>query len=320
MIFFVKILRALASLLITNAHYVNVYPTDLIANGGLLGDVIFFAVSGYCLCNVKLPFAKWYWKRIYRVFPPVLIITLIYVLLGKYSLEEHGIFWWFVYPTYYHFVASIILLYIPFYFFMRIDIFNKNLLKLIGIIACVWLFVYISFYDKSYYHIDKVREPMIRFLFMESMLIGAWFRRNDDILRNSFKLWYPFVSVFLLVTYFISKVACSRIVGLYPFQIINQGVIIILLFSLFLLASSLDDKFEKLPVGIRKAVEFLASTTLEIYLVQYVLIDLFAEVYCFPLNWFIISASILLSAYLLKKITELFYAGIDKVLHSRHIE
>lgn len=41
MIFFVTVLRALAAMIITNAHYVGVYPTDLIANGGLLGDVIF---------------------------------------------------------------------------------------------------------------------------------------------------------------------------------------------------------------------------------------------------------------------------------------
>ncbi len=45
MIFFVTVLRALAAMIITNAHYVGVYPTDLIANGGLLGDVIFFCMS-----------------------------------------------------------------------------------------------------------------------------------------------------------------------------------------------------------------------------------------------------------------------------------
>ena len=44
LIFFVTVLRALAACIITNAHYTGVYPTDLIANGGLLGDVIFFAV------------------------------------------------------------------------------------------------------------------------------------------------------------------------------------------------------------------------------------------------------------------------------------
>lgn len=53
MIFYITVLRALAAMLITNAHYNNVYPIEIIANGGLLGDVIFFAVSGFCLYNIK---------------------------------------------------------------------------------------------------------------------------------------------------------------------------------------------------------------------------------------------------------------------------
>ena len=112
----ITFLRALAACLITNVHYVGIYPTDSIANGGLIGDVLFFTVSGYCLYNVKLPFHRWYGKRLYRIYPPVLIITLVYLLLGTYSLADHNAVWWFVYPTYYHFVASIIVLYIPFFF------------------------------------------------------------------------------------------------------------------------------------------------------------------------------------------------------------
>lgn len=53
MIFFITVLRALAACLITNAHYTGIYPIEIIANGGLIGDVLFFAVSGYCLYNVK---------------------------------------------------------------------------------------------------------------------------------------------------------------------------------------------------------------------------------------------------------------------------
>lgn len=49
---FIVMIRALAACIITNAHYRGVYPTDLIANGGLLGDVLFFAVSGFCLASI----------------------------------------------------------------------------------------------------------------------------------------------------------------------------------------------------------------------------------------------------------------------------
>ena len=43
-------------------------------------------------------------------------------------------------------------------------------------IVIVHMLVYIFIYDKSFYHIDTVREPMIRFLFFEAMLIGAYFK------------------------------------------------------------------------------------------------------------------------------------------------
>ena len=71
MIYFATVLRALAAMLITNSHYTGVYPTDFIANGGLLGNVIFFAVSDFCRCNPKHRFPLWYGKRIVRIYPHI---------------------------------------------------------------------------------------------------------------------------------------------------------------------------------------------------------------------------------------------------------
>ena len=55
-------------------------------------------------------------------------------------------------------------------------------------IVIVHMLVYIFIYDKSFYHIDTVREPMIRFLFFEAMLIGAYFKIIFDKERNNFKI------------------------------------------------------------------------------------------------------------------------------------
>ena len=81
--YFINCLRALAAVLITNAHYTNVYPISIIANGGLLGDILFFAVSGYCLYNIRLSLWKWYKKRISRIYPSVIIVRVVYIL-GKF--------------------------------------------------------------------------------------------------------------------------------------------------------------------------------------------------------------------------------------------
>lgn len=41
MVFYITLIRAISACIITNAHYTGVYPTDLIANGGLIGAVLF---------------------------------------------------------------------------------------------------------------------------------------------------------------------------------------------------------------------------------------------------------------------------------------
>lgn len=306
MIAYITFLRALASCLITNAHYTGVYPTDIIANGGLLGDVIFFAVSGYCLCNLNQSFTKWYPKRLTRIYVPVLLITTVYLVLGAYPItEEQNVFWWLVFPTNYHFVASIILLYVPFYIMLKRG--GDYLPHLMAGVAFIYILVYFFIYDKSYYHIDNVREPMIRFLFMEAMLLGAWFRKRDQYYRNNRRyICYSsvlFIGTFLL--YFASKLLFSKIQRLSQLQIINQIVLLILLYFLFCLVSALDSKINTMPTLIRKSITFIADRTLEIYLVQYVLIDLIRPHFTFPINWIVLTSSILISAIVLHEISSL---------------
>lgn len=309
MIFFITVLRALAACLITNAHYTGVYPTDIIANGGLVGDVLFFAVSGYCLYNIKVSFPKWYGKRIVRCYLPVLLITALYMALGFYSLSEHSFAWWYIYPTYYHFVASIIILYIPYYIIIKIPQLRKRIpLIMLGIFV-VYLVVYIFIYDKSYYHIDTVREPMIRFLFMESMLLGAWFRQNDAKIRNQLKWYLPVILVVTVIMYFASKLLFARVEAISALQIINQVLIFVLLYFILRVFAGLDEKLNRFPKIIKNILGYLAQITLEIYVVQYVIIEQLRSVFGFPLNWFLLTVTILLAATILHYIT----VGIYKI-------
>lgn len=315
MIFFITFLRALAACLITNAHYTGVYPSDIIANGGLLGDVIFFAVSGYCLYSAKGSFPKWYGKRLWRVYLPVVLMTAIYLLIGAYELSEgRGILWWLAYPTNYHFVASIILLYIPFYAVMKISWLRKSIPAVMTGIGLVFLFVYVFFYDKSYYHIDTVREPMIRFLFFESMLLGAYFRHRDKDLRNKRALPWAILSAGLFVLYFASKLIISRRASLAEVQIINQIIIFALLYAIFRTFSALDSRLEKLPSAIKRVITYISTITLEIYLVQYVIIDLLRTVAPFPVNWLALTASILAAASVLHFVCKGIYMLVDMLI------
>ncbi|MBQ9735292.1 MAG: acyltransferase [Clostridia bacterium] len=325
MVFFITFLRAIATCLITNSHYTGIYPTDLIANGGLLGDVVFFAVSGYCLYHVKGNFFRWYGKRVWRCYLPVILITAFYMILGFYSLETHSALWWYVYPTYYHFVASIVVLYVPFFVVMKIDFLRKHIPLLMIGIGVVYLILYVFVYDKSFYHIDNVREPFIRFLFMECMLLGAYFKQNDARIRNHFSWWYLVVTGILFVGYFASKLLFSRHTALAQVQIINQFVIFTLLVFLMESFSGLDGKLSKLPNPIKKLLTFLANITLEIYVVQYVLIDLIRDLgLVFPINWIVLTASIIAAAFALHVVCRLIMRATDamilKLFHNKKEE
>lgn len=313
MIFFITVLRTLSACLITNAHYVGVYPIEIIANGGLIGDILFFAISGYCLYDIKLSFLKWYGKRLYRIYPPVMIITAIYMLANIYSLTNHSIGWWFLYPTYYHFVASIIILYIPYYFIIKNNILKNHLIKIMLGILIIEIIVYIFIYDKTYYHIDNVREPMIRFLFMESMLLGAWFRENISKIINQFKWWQPIITFFVFLLYFASKLFFIQGFFLF-FQIFNQVIIFILLFFIFFTFAALNSKLEKFPKKIKSLNNFISKITLEIYVVQYVIIKYLGSKGYFPLNWIVLTLTIVMMAFVLHKICEIFYRICDKFL------
>lgn len=245
-------------------------------------------------------FYKWYFKRFIRIYIPVWLITIFYLLIGSYNLSsDRNIFWWLIYPTYYHFVASIILLYIPFYFCMRTECIKKHLGTLMLGIFMIAIVLYISLYDKSYYHIDTVREPMIRFLFFESMLLGAWFRHNDINYRNKPILVPATLSCIFFIIYFASKILFSRNSSYSDFQIINQVILFILLYFIFRLFAGLDGRIEQLPVGLKKIIGFIANLTLEVYLVQYVLIEYIRPLFGFPLNWIALTTTIILVAYIL---------------------
>jgi len=301
MIFYVTVLRALAAILITNAHYTGVYPIEIIANGGLLGDVIFFAVSGFCLYNIKDDFIQWYRNRIIRIYPAVWIITIIYLILGFYKLDDMNIVQYMIYPTYYHFVASIIVLYIIYYLIIKCKKTNEHILSVILGVFIVQLIIYIFIYDKSYYHIDTVRESMIRFLFLESMLLGAWFRKTIDNTINKNKLINWIMTIIFFVLYFCSKLIFSKNI-LVEYQIINQILLFVLLYYIFKTFAGINDKLERLAPKIKNIIKFIAEITLEIYLVQYIIIPIFKDI-LFPVNWIIITAVIIISAYLLHIIT-----------------
>ena len=173
MYYFINYLRTIATVLITNSHYQNIWPISDLAAGGLLGNILFFAASGFCLLNVKENFGKWYLKRIVKIYPVMLGFTLLSVLIGDYSLAS-----WidalllFIYPTNYIFIVWLMLSYIAFYVLAWMSKkYNKTIEISLLILFGIWILTYFIFIDKSVYHIDNVEKPFIMFLYFASSCI-----------------------------------------------------------------------------------------------------------------------------------------------------
>ena len=167
--------------MITNSHFGNIWPVSGFSAGGLLGNVIFFAVSGFLLYNIKTNFLKWFPKRFFRVYPALAIFTTLTVIVGQYPLNSFkDAFKLFVYPTNYIFLVWLLICYCIFYFVAYTDRkINRFLETTMVVIFFVWILVYVLFYDKDVYKVDNVHEPFILFLYMESMLTGAWFKKGQ---------------------------------------------------------------------------------------------------------------------------------------------
>ena len=292
-------------MVITNSHYTGVYPTDLIANGGLFGDVLFFAVSGFCLASTNgSSFGKWYLKRFIRIYVPMWIIRLVYIALGAFVITRwQDLFSYFVFPRDWHFISSIILLYIPLFFVSKyIQMNKKNYWRMAVVVLVLQLFVYFFVYDYSFYHIDVVREPMIEFLFFQSMLLGLHFRykcERGDV-TNVLNLWKIGGCILFAVLYFARKMLFTKLQSAAPFQILNQIMLWSLLYVIFDIFMNLESRLNKIKDGwVWKCITFISDRTLEIYLVQYVIIA-HCNIGHFPINWLVLTTTILVAAIVLR--------------------
>ena len=320
---FINLLRVLAAVCITNSHFANVWPVSGIASGGMLGDVLFFAISGYCLYHSDFKFrdfGKWYIKRIRRIYVTVVLIALITCLFTGFPETARGWIHVFVYPTQYHFVASIMVLYILYYIWMhflkrwRIKIWVSGLIYFIVVLT-----IYCLTFDKSWYHIDVVEEHFIRFLFFGAMLIGAHIRettQDRDTQKLQQNIWKSSgICIVIIILYFAVRLAVPRF-EMFSVQFLTWIAILLALYFIFCWAESLEPILIRWPKKLQGVLSFIAGITLQIYLVQFPIINRF-DVLPFPVNLLVIAVMIFAGATAVYWIDRAIQRGIDAILRLR---
>jgi peptidoglycan/LPS O-acetylase OafA/YrhL len=115
-------LRVLAIFLIANSHLEDLYPVRQLAADGLLGNSLFFMLSGLGIAlsprTGNTPFAEWYRRRLNRIYPGLWLTVLVGIVLIQGAWRNwttidflSNLIW----PTPYGFLTQIVLFYPAFY-------------------------------------------------------------------------------------------------------------------------------------------------------------------------------------------------------------
>lgn len=307
MFHFIYFLKAFATAFITNAHYADIWPIKALAHGGHLGNCLFFLVSGFCLYHIKERFPRWYLKRAIRIYPALWIVIVVDLLVGRISVSSlTAVYHCFIFPTWYHFITSIMILYIAFYAVRllqnRYGIGTKWFVAGFAVAAAVW---YLGFFHKTEYHIDGGVEARAQF-FM-SMLLGVFLREQYERITPKIRKYQLAMLALSFGAYLLLKVTVPRRSELFCLQGLVPVALVTLVFTLALLAIKLEKRgfFQKLPAAIRRSAAFLSGITLEIYICQELILHLFKHL-PFPIDFALVTTLILVYAWIVHKCASWF--------------
>jgi peptidoglycan/LPS O-acetylase OafA/YrhL len=89
------ILQCLAALLIANSHLEGLYPRSWMAADGLIGNSLFFFLSGFGLMKSgqksNRSFLNYYLRRIARIYPALWLVMFLFPLVMEGSWRDWGV-------------------------------------------------------------------------------------------------------------------------------------------------------------------------------------------------------------------------------------
>ncbi len=298
----IELLKCLAAIMITNSHFKSLYlaPFTPLGTFGATGNALFFFVSGYTIALSKQnhTFFEWYKRRLSRIYPSLLIWkTLISALLFGTSIS-----WaiWLGDP--YWFIKCILFYYILIYLILKY--FIKYIRHLI-IFSTLLSICYFSFMPLTHL---SIYEGEFRFIcFFPVMLLGIYCSTNKKQIKNKKRTRNILICIFsFIIFYTIQFIGKGHDDWKYYFQITSLFPLYSWLYYLYVIvndSSRLNRILSETITGY--LIRFIASLTLEIYLVGFVLVYTnFNNL--FPLNLLIVFLIILSTAYFVKISSNLF--------------
>lgn len=318
---FVTWLRFFACILITNSHCRDIYPYYFLAVGGGHGNAIFFALSGFCLANIKQTFFKWYGRRLKRLIPTTIIIVLISMIFieGFNGVGAMGIGGAFLhYVNKYWFIPAILIYYCIFYFIFENGNSKTALYSLI-VYTVVYFILYFTVIDRTKFSVELEGFSLFKvYYYLGIFIAGGLLRQLTEKLTNldgaerKKKRNISIAVIAVSAVIWCGVYAAIMVFGkAFSVQFLIHAGVFAFTVALMVLMILYKDRI-KLGNGFgSKLITTISESTLEIYLVQVTFKQAVTSL-GFPINWFAFVIVAFIGGIILHELTGFIIKPIDK--------
>lgn len=300
-----NLIKILAALLIVNSHFSNLWPVSALAAGGSIGNSLFFMASGYLSVNIYIYFINFYLKKVIRLYVPLIIISIVFLVSNRISIETGVDFIEvFIIPKEFWFIKAIMFFYLVYFFiFSRDSVHEKKTVGSFILISIVVIYIISYLIMIPDINFDVEGQGYFKWIFyLGIMLLGGMLRLGwEDYFKD---LTWVKIAWSSLFTYLIYKLLISQFSFGHSLQFISQISVLGITTSIFIISNRKQKIFSFINNNktIYDIVTTLSSITLEIYLVNYVVIS-YAKKILFPINIIVAIVGIFLFAYILNVVS-----------------
>jgi len=289
----IDILKFLAVILVLNSHSDVLYGQySQLGTGGAIADSIFLFCSGYTLQKVaeqKDNFLNWYKRRINRIFPSMFAWALISTFLLGFGAYKVGNIYLWGGP----FVMWVFILYVFYYICIRV-LKEKYTLIALGIIGAIviYFFHFLDYPTDNMYAVV----PFVWFIYFGAMILGAYVKKNRDLLKFNIKV-DAILFVVSVASFYILKMLSVKYSGMSWMGLLTIIPLLTTVFFLYKVAT--NTSVQKLTSNkyLSPIVLTIAGLCLDSYIVQGIIIRNTSLNHLFPLNIVLIWLAVLFIAY-----------------------
>lgn len=270
-----RLVRCIAVLLIANSHLSDYYPLPQLAGDGLLGNSLFFLMSGFGLAvgdtRRRRSAVQWFSRRFMKLYPSLAVVLAFTAVYDFPALRIHGaseIVWGIFWPFRYPFVRQITTFYVIYFLWSRTRAANWPVATIAALIP-----VYVLWREVSP---DETRTHAMHWVYYFQMfLLGVALSKvrmpESQRARNIVACALPALFLAYVGTKFVLSRSGQAESQVHFLHLLAVPVLLAMMTAFT--DTRLTSLVDRRPVSKRFA-DWLAGATYEIYLVHYLVLEL----------------------------------------------